>query len=76
MINSTKLVITDISPSHRQAFINMADTLELTRGQLLILLLVGAELVDGGLDQVIPGEDAQSEWCDLMVQRTFELSRL
>lgn len=76
MTNSTKLVITDISPNHRQAFINMADTLELTRGQLLTLLLVGAELVNGGLDQVIPGKDALNEWRDLMIQRTFELSRL
>lgn len=74
MINSTKLVITDISPSHRQAFINLADTLELTRGQLLILLLVGARLVDGGLDQAIPSEDAQSEWRDLMERRVFELA--
>ncbi len=74
MINSTKLVITDISPSHRQAFINLADTLELTRGQLLILLLVGAGLVDGGLDQAIPSEDAQSEWRDLMERRVFELA--
>jgi len=74
VINSTKLVVTDISPIHRQAFLNMADTLELTRGQLLTLLLVGADLVKGGLDQIIPSEDAQSEWRDLMERRVFELA--
>ncbi len=76
MTNSTKLVITDISPNQRQAFLNMADTLELTRGQLFTLLLVGAEIVGGGLDQVIPDKGDQNEWRDLMVQRTFDLSRL
>lgn len=76
MTNSTRLVITDISPNQRQAFFNMADTLELTRGQLFTLLLVGAEIVGGGLDQVIPNAKAQDEWRDLMVQRAFELSRL
>lgn len=76
MTDSTKLVITDISPNQRQAFLNMADTLELTRGQMFALLLVGAEIVSGGLDQVIPNIEAQGEWRDLMVQRTFDLSRL
>ena len=76
MTKTTKLVITDISEDHRTSFLNLADAMELSRGQLLSLLMVGAGTVNGGLGAAIPGQEAQSEWRDLMVKRTFELINL
>lgn len=76
MTKSKKLVISDIGEEYQRVFLNLADTLELTRGQLLILLLIGADLVDGGIENVISIRADQQEWRDLMVQRVFDLSRL
>ena len=48
--------------------------MELSRDQLLILLLAGANIVDGGLNAVIPNWDGRIEWRDLMERRFFELA--
>lgn len=76
MANTTRLVVTDISNEHRQAFLDLADAMELTRGQLLVLLMVGLGVNSGGLDTVIPDQNAQREWRDLMSQRIFNLNNL
>ena len=76
MANTTRLVVTDISNEHRQVFLDLADAMELTRGQLLLLLMVGLGVVSGGINTVIPDQDAQEEWRDLMSQRIFNLNNL
>lgn len=73
MKKRTNLVITGLADEYRQAFLNMADAMELSRDQLLVLLMVGSR---DGLDAVIPDRDAQIEWRDLMLHRTFELTNL
>ena len=60
-----KLVITDLPEDHHQTFLNVADALELTRGQLLSLLMAAAQIIDGGLGASIPDRDAQDEWRDV-----------
>ena len=76
MAKPKKLVITDLTEDHHHTFLDVADTLELTRGQLLSLLMAGAPIIDGGLGVVIPDRDSQDEWRDLMVSRFFELTSL
>lgn len=76
MAKPKKLVITDLPEDHHQTFLDVADTLELTRGQLLSLLMAGAQIIDGGLGAAIPDRDSQDEWRDLMVSRFFELTSL
>jgi len=76
MTNTKRLVISDISDEHRQTFLNLADAMELSRGQLLVLLMVGSDVVSGGVDAVIPDQQAQAEWHDLMSQRIFNLNHL
>ena len=76
MAKPKKLVITDLTEDHHQTFLDVADSLELTRGQLLSLLMAGAQIVDGGLGAAIPDWNSQDEWRDLMVSRFFELTSL
>jgi len=76
MTNTKRLVISDISDEHRQTFLNLADAMELSRGQLLVLLMIGMDVVGGGVDAVIPDQQAQGEWRDLMSQRIFNLNHL
>lgn len=76
MTKTTKLVITDITEDHRQTFLDLADALELTRGQLLALMMAGANVIGGGLAVVFPDQHSQDEWRELMVRRTFELANL
>jgi len=76
MKKRTNLVITGLADEYRQAFLNMADAMELSRDQLLVLLMVGSRDVQDGLDAVIPDRGAQIEWRDLMLHRTFELTNL
>ena len=71
---NTNLVITDVADGHRQVFLDLADAMELSRGQLLALLLAGAGAVNGGLDAAIPDHEAQVEWRELLVQRLFEFA--
>ena len=72
----TKLVITGLAEEYHQAFLDMADIMELSRDQLLVLLMVGARVVDGGLNTAIPDPHAQGEWRNLMLNRIFELGNL
>ncbi len=72
----TKLVITNLPIEYHQAFLDMAELMQLTRDQLLVLLMVGARVVDGGLNTVIPDPHAQGEWRNLMLNRIFELGNL
>ena len=72
----TKLVITGLAEEYHQAFLDMAELMQLTRDQLLVLLMVGARVVDGGLNTVIPDPHAQGEWRDIMFRRIFELGNL
>jgi len=72
----TKLVITNLPIEYHQAFLDLADITELSRDQLLVLLMVGARAVDGGLNTVIPDPHAQGEWRNLMLNRIFELGNL
>ena len=76
MTITKRLVVSDISDEYRQAFLNLADAMELSRGQLLVLLMVGMDVVGGGMDAVIPDQQAQGEWRDLMSQRIFNLNHL
>lgn len=76
MSKTTKLIITDITEDHRQTFLNLADTLELSRGQLLTLMMLGAKVINGELDVVIPDHNGQNEWRELMIQRAFLLTNL
>ncbi|SIT09297.1 MAG: hypothetical protein C9355_11890 [Thalassolituus maritimus] len=73
---NTNLVITDVADGHRQVFLDLADAMELSRGQLLALLLAGAGAVSGGLDAAIPDHEAQVEWRALMANRLFSLTNL
>ena len=74
MTKRKNLVITGLADEYRQSFLDIADTMELSRDQLLILLLAGANIVDGGLNAVIPNWDGRIEWRDLMERRFFELA--
>ncbi len=68
------LVITGLSCEHRQAFLDWADALELSRDQLLIALLVNAGFVDGGLDAFLPNQVACEEWGELLIRRMNQLA--
>lgn len=76
MNKSARLVISDISDEYRQIFLDFADALELTRGQLLLLLMADGKIIDGGLNTAIADQDAQKDWRDLISRRIFNLANM
>lgn len=72
MAKNKNLVITDVSPEHRQTFLDLTEAMHLSRGGLLALLMADANILNGGLSEAIPDHDAQIEWRELLVKRLFE----
>lgn len=68
MAKDKRLVITDLPNHLNDLFITTAEAMELTRGQLLTLLMIGNPDVDDVANS--------KEWRDCMLSRLFELSQL
>jgi hypothetical protein len=76
MTKPKNLVITSLPAEYIHLFKDLCEAMELSRDQLLILLLTGAGHVSGGLENIIDDEDALAEWREMMVYRIFALSKL
>ena len=67
-----KLVISDLEPEYFNVFDAVAESLQLTRSQFLVSLMVQDGVIQGGLECIIPDPDHQEEWRDQLVLRQFQ----
>ena len=72
MVKEKRLFINGLPLPIYELFINTADAMELTRGQLLTLLMVGNGVVKSDYADFAKS----AEWRELMLSRLFELSQL
>ena len=68
------LIITKLQLEYRDAYLDLCDAFELTRNELLVLLMTETGLVDGGIDNVIADKASQDEWRSLLVSRLFSFA--
>ena len=61
---------------YRELFDNLCDLMELTRSELLMLLMVGNGVASGGIQTVIPDAEARAEWRSMVIERVFEFATI
>ena len=67
-----KLVINDLPIEFHQAFDDFANAFELSRDQAFTFLLVHGQVIDHGMEAVIPEAAIRSEWRETMMARFFK----
>ena len=76
MTQPKNLIITSLPVEYIHLFKNLCEAMDLSRDQLLILLMTGAGYVSGGIENIIDDEEALAEWREALVKRVFALSNL
>ena len=71
-----KLYISDMPTEYRELFDNICNLMELTRSELLMLLMVGNGIASGGIQTVIPDAEARAEWHSMIVERAFDFANI
>ena len=70
-MTTKNLIITKLPIEYRDMYLDLCDAFELTRNELLVLLMTETGLVNGGIDNVIKNKTSQEEWRSLIVNRIF-----
>ncbi len=74
MSKPKKLYVSDLPTEYRELFDNLCSLMELTRSELLMLLMVGSGVAGGGVQAVIPDAGTRAEWRSMVVERVFEFA--
>ncbi|MBL4761575.1 MAG: hypothetical protein JKY93_02620 [Gammaproteobacteria bacterium] len=76
MYKPKNLVITKLGQEYHEAYLNLCELLELTKDQLLILLLTEKGVIDGGIENAFPDKLAQDGWEEVLIKRFFDMCNL
>lgn len=63
-----------LPPAYTEIYLNLCDAFDLTREQLLMVMMTDKGLIDDGIGKIFPDEISKSEWAEQITNKIFQFA--